>query len=250
MTLIEAFFLGLLQGLTEFLPISSSGHLAMFQSFFGITEPTIVFDIIVHLATLMAVVIFFWPQIKVVTKSQLKLIIVATIPTGIIGLILEPVIENLFSSFLLTIIGFFVSGLILLSLKLPQLTSIKSRTVNPVSAFLIGIFQGLAIIPSISRSGATVVSSLWLGINKTEAFNFSFLISIPAILAATVLEVKDTTVDSWLDPNLIIGFVTAAISGFLSLIVFKYVVKTSKLHYFGYYCILLSLILAILAVNR
>ena len=207
MTVWQAAILGLVQGLTEFLPVSSSGHLVIFQTAFKLEEAPIVFDTIVHLGTLIAVLVFFRKKLLKLNKKQISLIAVGTVPAVIAGLIIEPFLEALFTSLVLTAGGLIFTGCILLTTK--NLTQQKQElTIR--QAIVIGVFQALAIIPGISRSGSTVCSALHLGIKRESAFFFSFLLAIPAILGAQVLQLKDlNTLSNVLTTVNIVGFTTA-----------------------------------------
>lgn len=272
MTLIKAALLGIIQGITEFLPISSSGHLVVFQNLFGLHEPELLFDIMVHVGTLMAVVVVFWSDIlglvkdpffylfdrlkrdsKISSKSPshmrlLGLIIIATIPTAIIGYLFEERIERLFSSLQTVGMMLLVTGLLL------WLTRRFSRDEKDVSktsyknAFVIGVVQGLAILPGISRSGSTISFGLFQGLEKSLAARFSFLLSIPAILGALVLKSGELiNLDySSIAPN-IVGLVAAFLSGYLSLKFLIRIIMRGNLFCFAYYCWLFGLFVLFLS---
>lgn len=241
MTIFQALLLGLVQGLTEFLPVSSSGHLVITQTFLGLSEPPILFDVIVHAGTLMAVIVFFYPRLKSITPKLAKLTIFATLPAVGAGLVIEPYLENIFSSLFITAIGLLCTAMFLLSTKLLKpISSYKTLTFR--SAIFVGIFQALAIIPGISRSGSTVVAGLHSGLSKSEAFYFSFLLAIPAILGAQIIQLKNVEqINQLVNMPNIIGFVTAATSGLFALKLLRLVIDSTKLHLFGYYCLALGL---------
>jgi len=243
MTLIQALILGLLQGLTEFLPVSSTAHLVIAQNFLGLNQPPIVLDIVIHLATAMATVIVLWPVIKKINLKLIKFIFIALIPTGILGLWLKQWEELIFGSLLFSAITLIINGLIL---SLPQFFKKKSINLNSKNSLLIGTAQGLAVLPGISRSGATIVAGVLTGIKPVDAYNFSFLISLPAIAAAMLLQLTYLPVGQWLNPSLLVGFVTAFISGFFALKLLKKFVSRGQFTGFAYYCLVLGLILLLL----
>ena len=247
MTSIQATILGLVQGLTEFLPISSSGHLAILQNLFQFSEPPIAFDVLLHVATLGAVGAFFFNDIRRINRARMVALLAGTIPTGIIGIILEKQADWLFSSVPLLSIGFFLTTLLLLSTLLLDRVRVKTKiTINIRTAVLIGIAQGISIIPSLSRSAATIVTALWLGVDREDAARFSFLLSIPAILGAQLLEIPSLLTNNHVAPSsTAIGFFTAFVAGFLSLRWLMAIVKGKELHWFALYTGALALLLAI-----
>ncbi len=240
MTPIQAALLGLVQGLTEFLPISSTAHLVVVQNLFGITEPPVSFDVVIHLATALVTVIVLWSVIKAIKFNQLKLIVLAMIPTGILGLWLNQWNELIFGSLIFTAVTLIINGLILL---LPQFARLKDKTLNNQSATVIGIAQGLAVLPGISRSGSTIVSGMLLGIKPQEAYNFSFLISLPAIAAAQVLQFKQLDLVEAEFANFGLGFAAAFISGYFALLWLRRLVSRGQLTGFAYYCLVLGILL-------
>ncbi|MFC1748270.1 undecaprenyl-diphosphate phosphatase [Pseudomonadota bacterium] len=241
MTLFQAFLLGIIQGITEFLPVSSSGHLVITQHLFQLSSPPVAFDVLVHFATLLAILVFFYSELKSLNFKQIKFIAIGSIPAVLAGLIIEPFLEEIFSSLLITAIGLFVTATILLS---STIIAKKKSQLNNKSSFIIGFFQALAITPGISRSGSTVVAGLKLGLSKQKAFTFSFLLSIPAIVGALILQLPDLT---QLPTNqslpILVGFISAMTSGLISLKLLQYVINQTKLHFFAYYCLVLSLLL-------
>jgi undecaprenyl-diphosphatase len=256
----QAVVLGAVQGITEFLPISSSGHLVLFQSWFGLQQDILTFDIFLHLATLLAIVIFFGKTLFKVSFKEWMLIGVGTLPAVAIGLLFKDTIEAWFEHDIWLGWELIATGLINLyadwrlnrgSVKGASSTDQKSAS-NEISSsqltwfksFLIGIAQAVAIIPGISRSGSTVAGALSLGLSREEAFRFSFLLAIPALLGAGILEAKDVLEvgigDVPLFPTLA-GCVVAFATGWLSLVIFRYVITKAKLDWFGWYCIVLGL---------
>ena len=259
---IKSFILGIVQGLTEFLPVSSSGHLVLFQQLFGLREPDLLLDVMLHLGTLIAVVAVFrddiWNIFKDTTKGVkylikhkklnpafdeflnikfILLIIIATIPTGLIGFLFEDLFEKLFGSTLSVGFMLLVTGTILASLRWVITREKDIKEMGIMDALIIGIVQGLAITPGISRSGITIVFGLWRGLNREVAAKFSFLLSIPALLGATLLQIsKIHSLNSEEIISLTTGTITAMIVGYLALRFLLNVVKRGKLHHFAYYC--------------
>lgn len=241
----------MVQGLTEFLPISSSGHLVFFQSLFGMEEPRLFFNVMLHFGTLLAVVVYFRTDLRKIfhgigsmatgkrkNEEGIRLlfwILVATIPTGLIGLLLKDWFESLFSK--PNIVGgmLLVTGLILYLTRWVKREDRHLEKMKWIDAILIGMAQGIAIIPGISRSGSTISTGLYLGLNRELAGRFSFLLSIPAILGATLLEIREFQSISEISTALI-GMVTAFGVGMLSLTFLMKIIKTGKISHFSYYC--------------
>ena len=237
---IQALILGLVQGLTEFLPISSTAHLVVVQNLFGLTEPPVTFDIVIHIATALVTVIVLWSVIKALSSRLIKLALVAMIPTGIIGLFLNRWNELIFGSVMFTAVTLIINGLILL---LPKLIKVKNNRLNNQSAAVIGIAQGLAVLPGISRSGSTIVSGLLFGLKPEEAYNFSFLISLPAIAAAQVLQLRHLDLVEAEFVNFGLGFIAAFVSGYFALLWLRRLVSRGRLTGFAVYCLILGFLL-------
>ncbi len=251
----------MVQGLTEFLPVSSSGHLVFFQSLLGFKEPPIFFDVMLHLGTLLAVVVYFgtdiWKIIEGIgstfrkeeeNREGAKLflwIILATIPTGLMGILFKDWFESFFSRPKL------VGGMLLITGLVLWLTRFAKREGKPLGrmgwfdAILIGIAQGVAIIPGISRSGATISMGLFCGLDRELSGKFSFLLSIPAILGATLLEYKKIGTVSDLG-TVLIGTAVAFGVGILALTFLMKIIKIGKLYNFSYYCCGMGILMIIL----
>lgn len=245
MQIDQAVLLGLIQGVTEFLPVSSSGHLVIFQQLFGITESMVTFDVFLHLGTLTAVVVFFWKDILNLRRTELIGLAVGTIPAVIAGLLLSEISDQIFASTLLVGFALIVTGVLnLFSDNMLNSSSQKeTKEVAPVSALKIGLWQALAIIPGISRSGSTVFGGLKNGLERQTAFRFSFLLSIPAILGASALEgykVFQTNELNFEWLPIFLGVVAAFVAGFFCLKLLQYLIKEAKLKYFGWYCFLVG----------
>lgn len=234
--------LGVIQGLTEFFPVSSSAHLVIAQHILGITENGLAISLVLHLGTILALLIFFYKNIFAALKDKrtIFLIAVVTVVTGAIGLLGKDFFEGLFSSIRDTALQLMATGVILLLTV--KFMEAKRKEVRFLDALILGITQGIAIIPGISRSGITIASLLFRGIDKETAFNLSFLASIPAILGAALLEFKEVNTALKFEPlNLGLGFVASLLTGLFSLWALKLVVLKAKLHYFGYYCIIIAI---------
>jgi undecaprenyl-diphosphatase len=244
--LIKNIILGIVQGLTEFLPVSSSAHLVIFQEILGIREGQLLLDIILHFGTALVLVVFFWKDILKLAR-EIKLvgcILIVTVITGVIGIGGKDFFEGLFATPRLVGIALFITGAILLSTRKFMKGERTSSNFNIKDAVFLGLIQGFAIIPGISRSGVTISLMLFLGLRKEDAFRLSFLVSIPAIFGALILELRDLTNLSLAQVgNLSIGFVTAFLTGLVALLILKKLIRKSKFHVFGYYCILIFLLI-------
>ncbi len=259
MDIIPAIILGIIQGLTEFLPVSSSAHLVFMTDILGLPQ-NVAFDTLLHIGTLVAVVAYFWKDLIQIISSFISslldilrgkfkegleekpfkklswLIIVGTIPAGIMGILLEKQFEALFNSVLY--VGFFliITGLLLWGAERVKLGNKDVKDISFKNALVIGVAQGIAIAPGISRSGATISAGLFSGLNRELAAKFSFLLSIPAILGAALVQVKDITTFDTSTVVLIAGFVSAVIFGYLAIKLLLKIIKERTLMIFAYYC--------------
>ncbi len=239
---IEAWGLGILQGLTEFFPISSSGHLVLAQQWFGVTGSTLTFDILLHGGTLIAILIFFWPKIRYLSSKEIFLVGLGTIPAVIAGLTLKDQIEASFMSLSGVGLGFIISGGLLLLIKRwkPGTKTITDLSISQV--LMVGLMQALAIVPSISRSGATIVAGLLFGLSREAAFDFAFILAIPVIAGAMVMELPELASLSAVELGVYLqGFIGALGAGLGSIFLLKKVIKAGKLFWFGWYCVGLGL---------
>jgi len=242
MSYSQAIFLAIVQGLTEFLPVSSSGHLVIFQKLFNLTEPPVLFDILVHVGTLGAVIIYFRKELVKISQKTIWLIIVGTIPAAIVGLSLQNYVVQIFNSLKLVGITLLItSGLLLLS---KQFKSLKRRFshLKWSDALFVGCFQALAILPGISRSGATIVSGLWRKFDRKTAFQFSFYLAIPAIFGALVLQIPDLIYSpcGYLGQG-ILGMLVAGLVGYGALKILEKVLLSARFWLFGIYCLVLGI---------
>jgi undecaprenyl-diphosphatase len=239
-----AIILGLVQGITEFLPVSSSGHLVILQHFFGLRENLLLFDLLLHLATLLAVIVFFWSEILrlVGDLRTLSFILFANLLTACIALPAEKFFWQAFAQPKLVGLGFLITALWLL---LPKFFSLPAgKEINFKQSLGIGLAQGIAVMPGVSRSGATVSTALCLGLEKETAFAFSFIVSLPAILGANLLKLREisfhqTGLRFW---PVFLALIFAFLSGLLALKLFSNLIKRGNWHYFSLYCLILGLL--------
>lgn len=252
---IEALILGLIQGLTEFLPVSSSGHLELGKHILGVEySEDLTFTVVVHGATVLSTIIVFWKTIVELFKEFFKFkwnestkyifkIIVSMIPVGVVGLFFKEEIEGLFTGNIL-----FVGLMLLVTaafLAFTYYATEKQKDISFKNSFVIGIAQALAVIPGISRSGATIATGLYLGNKKEDVAKFSFLMVLLPIIAANVKDLVDIDITSHSSASitpLIIGFIAAFISGLFACKLMIKIVKRGKLIYFALYCLIVGLI--------
>ncbi|OGM10385.1 hypothetical protein A2Y68_02695 [Candidatus Woesebacteria bacterium RBG_13_46_13] len=241
MGFISSIFLGIIQGLTEFLPVSSSGHLVLAQSLIpGFRQPGILFDVILHFATLFAVLFYFRKGIFKLGLGYLWYLAVGTVPAVVIGFLFKDAIEGMFQSAKFLGFEFMISGLINLAIY-----KIKpgKKAVNAKNSFLTGIAQAVAIIPAISRSGSTIFSGVAQGIEPKKAVEFSFLLSVPAILGANILEIASHGPGGgFVVSDYLVGFVAAFASGFFAIGLVLKLLLNRKFKFFAYYCFILGAI--------
>lgn len=245
MDVLSAAILGVVQGLTEFLPVSSSGHLVLAQSLIpGFKQPGIVFDVILHLGTLFAVLYFFRKKIFKLGFKYYGLIAVGTIPAILLGLVFKSQIEALFVNVKLVGAALILSGILN---YLTNGAKVGKKAVGVKESLMVGVAQAAAIIPGLSRSGSTIFAGIKQGVKPEEAVEFSFLLSIPAILGANILELAGRGFNGSLSSgSYVAGFVTAFISGFLAIgLVLKFLVS-KKFKFFAVYCIGLGILALLL----
>lgn len=281
MSLLEAIFLGIIQGIAEFLPISSSGHLAIFQKLFGMKEAGISFDVFLHIGTLIAVFVVYWKDIfrlivdgvgivvdsiynaftyikckktkeipvyrKVIKSAYRKfalLVIVSTIPTGLIGILGKDLVGQASETLIvpglclvITAILLFIADNVPDGKKTPKGTSY-------LNAVFIGVCQGIATLPGLSRSGTTITAGLLSGLRRDFAVKYSFIMSIPAIMGAAIIEIPDMKADLASTSALcyVAGIIVSAIVGYVCIKTMLVVVKNKKFKYFSGYCVVMGLI--------
>ena len=298
MSLLEAIFMGIIQGLTEFLPVSSSGHLALFKMLFGInTDTGILFDVLLHFATLIAVCVVFYKDIakliiegiailknslinliiffrnciiraknigkkekldpdkldlgeyhRVINSSYRKfvmLILVSTIPTGVIGYIGKDMVELASEILIVPGICLIITAILLFVADYAKGGDKLPKDVTYSNAFIIGIVQGVATLPGISRSGSTITACLLSGFNRSFAVKYSFIMSIPAILGAMILELKDIgtlSLGAGEIVNYVIGMLMAAVIGYICIKTMLVVIRQKKFKGFAVYCLIIGII--------
>jgi undecaprenyl-diphosphatase len=251
---LEYAILGIIQGITEFLPISSSGHILIGRYFFNINHPGINIEVFLHTGTLLSIILF-WYQDILYEINELKngkrlfiiSLIIGTIPAGIIGLTFNSLIEDYFfnsSSLSFLSYNYLLLGVILFSSKFIKNNS--NESISYKNAFLIGIAQACAILPGLSRSGLTIVMAMYLGISFKSATKFSFLLAIPILVFATfntMLSDYSNFYNNINSTQIVIGFILSFIIGYLTLGLLQRIIKNQKLWYFSFYCLIIGLIL-------
>ena len=232
MTTAQAIFLGIVQGITEWLPISSSGHLVLLQNWLG-TEQPIALDVVLHLGSLAAVLVLFRKDIiELFTRRRDMglLVLLASIPTGIAGLLLAPFVERAFHSNSAVAAGLAATGAFLMLTR----NRTGKKAIGWKDALLMGTMQGAAIFPGVSRSGATISAALFRGVDREQAARFSFLLFIPAILGATLLQ-AGSIMEA--DPvPLVAGGLAAMAVSFAAIGLLLKIVRQGRLHLFAWYC--------------
>jgi len=256
MSLLEAIILGLIQGLSEFLPVSSSGHLLVFHHIFGIMgEDNMTFVIVLNMGSLVPLLWVFrkdvWQLIKNPFQKMTALLIIATLPLIVVTLLFQDFIEQMFHLVHFLPVGFVITGVVLL---LSDKFSKGKRDIGElrfIDAVLVGLAQAFAVFPGISRSGSTITASLGRGLDRESAAKFSFLMSIPTAFGAIALRISHIVsgrilLDDLNFVNLGAGFITAAVSGYLAINVMLAIVKKAKLKYFALYYVFALAILVVL----
>lgn len=244
MTILQAVVLGIVQGVTEFFPISSSGHLVIMQSLFGIEEPQLAFDIFLHLGTVGAVVAYFRKDIVSFFKGDLRtlgLIVIGSVPTFIMGVLFKDIVEKAFCmpcvvGYMLILTGMWISLAHAKSMR----PDYKTGPVDAARSVMIGIAQGIAILPGISRSGATISTAMLSGVERSEACRFSFLLSVPAVLGASLFKARDISsgITGSAAMAYLAGGLAAFIAGYLAIRTLLKIVAGKRIYLFGIYCII------------
>ena len=277
MTYLQAIILGIVQGLAEFLPISSSGHLAILENFFGISENNMLFfTVLLHFGTLIAVFVCFWKDIVELVQELILtikdliggkglrlderpvrklgvMIIISCIPTAIIGVLFGDTFEGLYSKPIGIACMFIITGLLLFAAETWGGGNRNINNLNARNSLFIGIVQGIAILPGISRSGSTLFASLLCKLDREFAVKFVFLISIPTILGSLILELPDgikqgMSGQSW--GPVIVGVLVAFLSGLFAVKIMLKVVSNRKLKYFSYYLFVLAVCVIIYSLVK
>lgn len=256
MELFDAIIIGIVQGLTEFLPVSSSGHLVLVQRLLGVDDSAILtISVAMHVATLFAVVLFYWKRIWDMIKhpfSKLPVqIVVATIPAVILTLLFGDAIESTYVNPFVLGPGFIFTGFALIFAEKMGNGRKGLRELKTTDSLIIGSAQGIALMPAVSRSGMTITASLALGLDKGFAADFCFLMSIPPILGGALLDGLDIikgesmALQSVGIANIVVGMIAAGITGFLAIKLMLTAVKKAKLRYFSYYVFALGALIII-----
>jgi undecaprenyl-diphosphatase len=258
---IQAIILGFIQGVTEWLPISSTGHLRIAEHFLGLAVP-LLFDVTLHVGTLIIILLFFRKDIKTILAALVKgdfksengklipLIIVGTVPTALIGVVFSNAIETYFSSFLPIAGAFITCGVVLYFSKTGQE---RKENITYMEALAIGAAQGVALIPGLSRSGLTIAIALLLGIKREKAFKFSFLLSVPAVIGAlglTLYEQHETLNLAGVGlTEILVGIAVSLVVSYFALKLLWRVLAGKKFYLFAFYCWLLGAVLLALSLS-
>lgn len=251
MTFLDAILLGILQGATEFLPVSSSGHLALAQNLLDdFAQPGLLFDILLHVGTMVAVIGYFWKDLvglltspwrrdenSPVQRRMLLLIVLGSVPTAVIGLSFKDLFEGLFHQPMIVCLMLLVTGGLLIIAERFRSTDRTQEQLTWGDALVVGIVQGLAIIPGISRSGSTIAALLLRGVDGETAARFSFLLALPAIFGAALLSLKDLNqVAAGTIPVYLAGTGAALITGLICIHFLMGIIRRRRLSWFAFYC--------------
>ena len=263
MNYFESLILGIIQGTTEFLPVSSSGHLVIFQNLFNIVSDNVAFEVVVHLGTLMSVIVVYYSDIAHMAKSFFTsvfsgnisqaykndsyfklalLVLVGTIPAVFTGLVLADFFKEIFHNIKLVSSTLILTGVILF---ITRFVKVQNQKNTVLKALIIGLGQAMAILPGISRSGTTISTSLFMGLGRKESARFSFLMSIPVIVGAASFELNDFFSEGFTSGELgvmLIGFVSSFITGYIAIKFMLKVIQTGKFSWFAPYCIATGLL--------
>ncbi|AIC94168.1 MULTISPECIES: undecaprenyl-diphosphate phosphatase [Shouchella] len=267
MTLLEAIILGLVQGITEFLPISSSAHLILVQSMFNMTFEGLSFEILLHLASVLAVILYYRKDIYEIIRGFFAFftnrtpqnrsmfmfavyLIVATGITGIAGILFEDYIGETFRAPIFIALALAITGLFLIIIE--RFVKLGNRTEKEMTiwdSIFVGLGQCLALIPGLSRSGTTLIVGMFAGLSKETAVRFSFLLSIPVILGSSVLAIRDLTSGELLEQTTVtalgLSFLVTFVASWIGIVFFINLVRKSKLVYFAVYCFVVAILVFI-----
>ena len=256
MSLLLALLLGVLQGFTEFLPVSSSGHLVLAQELLpGFSQPGVLFDVTLHLGTLVAVCLYFWkdlwtlllsmipgdkPGVDTTTNRRLLwLLFIGSLPTVVLGLLFRKQFEAMFNDIFGAGIWFIITGILLFITDRVTTSERSLSAMSTLDAFIIGVAQGLSIIPALSRSGATIAAGVFLGLERVLLVRYSFLLSIPAVAGAFLLELFSHRQETFQAADLLaygVGMLAALVVGYWSIAVLLNLTRSRRLSMFAYYC--------------
>ena len=254
MSLLKIIILGIIQGITEFFPISSSGHLVLTQNLLGLREPQLLVDVMLHFGTVIALFVFLRKEIAGIFISLIQFfkrpslkskdpnmilvfsLVVASIPTFLIGYFFHRPFESLFGSPRAVSFALMITAIFLFFTKFAK----QKKAKIPLHPFIIGVLQGAAIVPGFSRSGLTIGGALFLGWERKKAARFSFLLSIPAILGASFFQLQKPTVSAQPWGIIIIGVFIAALTGYFSLAFLVKIINRGKFYLFSFYCAVIA----------
>lgn len=237
---LSSIILGLIQGFTEFLPVSSSGHLVVFKSILEFSSPGALFEVVLHMGTVFAILWVYKNKIMHLKPKEIKLLLIGSVPAGVIGILFQHPIEALFSSTKLVGIALLLTALINYSIDRSQG---NRENMDVIDSIFIGLAQAFAIIPGISRSGSTILAARRSKIDKSLAAEFSFLLSVPAVVGANFVEIYVHGFESSIAVGeFILGFLAAFLSGVLAISLVLKILRENKFKYFAYYCAILGLI--------
>ena len=269
MDILQAIIIGLVQGLTEFLPVSSSAHLIFAQQALGVADVGLTFDVLLHVGTLVAVFAYFYNDIinmingfllslidlkegkfiSEIKKDPYKklawLTILATIPVGVVGVLFNDLVEEMFTGLTIPAFLLLVTGCLLYISQRMNSGRINVQNMSTKEALIMGCGQAIAVLPGLSRSGTTIAAGLFAGLDKEFAAKFSFILSIPAILGAAIFQLKDLSGGSVEIGACIAGFIVAAVSGYLAISVLLKIVREKSLDIFAYYCWIVGLVVLV-----
>lgn len=259
MTIFQSLLLGVVQGLAEFLPISSSGHLALLEKLFGIKEP-LSFSIILHSGTLFSVLIYFREQLINLTKEILTdfknkklnhtflLVVIAILPVLLTGLFFKDLVDSFYSNLIVIGLSFFITSLLLFLAASAKHLQKSLNNITFKDSLIIGVFQAVAILPGVSRSGTTISASLFRHFKKADAFYFSFLISIPAIIGAIIFDsIESEFILSYSPISILVGIITSFFSGLVAIKILRKIIIQDILQYFAIYTFVIGVITILLA---
>lgn len=276
MDIADAIILALVQGLTEFLPVSSSGHLVIVRELLHMEEALLTFDVLLHLGTLISVILVFWDDVRALVNAAVGIIVdtfhgygiiaavskdnyrrlaimiaVASLPAAVMGIVLKSLVYTLFSSKLAVGIFLVATGTVLWLSEFSTGNRVRLSDLTLGKALCIGIAQGFAIAPGFSRSGATISTGILVGLPKEDAARFSFLLSIPVILGAGILELKDISLSGFAITSrvaVIFGFITSIVSGYLAIHLVLTAIRQRKLTIFAVYTWVLGIAVIIWSI--
>ncbi|MFH1328785.1 MAG: undecaprenyl-diphosphate phosphatase [Candidatus Bathyarchaeota archaeon] len=254
-TLIDILILAVVQGLTEWLPVSSSGHLVITQKVLGLNLP-LIYSVMLHVGTLIVILTVFRKDVAEIIKALVKrefqteegklalLIAVGSVPIAIIGFVFYDFFESLFDNLLVVGVALLITGCVLFFSE----RRIGNRKMGILDSLLIGLAQGVAIIPGVSRSGVTIATGLLRKIGKATAFRYSFLLSVPAVIGATLMESRELVTGNIDVVPLFLGAIISMIVGYASLKLLQKIVMSEKFHLFAYYCWIVGIVIILFII--